>query len=76
LAEFESPCIKSGFTKDNAELGFITPHGSKGAQGWRAMTEHKDGTQDGVQAATGKDVEGLGGTTREIFTLTKKRDKY
>jgi hypothetical protein len=41
------------------------PGKEEGAQGWRATTEHKDGAQDKVQAATGEAVEGLGGTTME-----------
>jgi hypothetical protein len=41
------------------------PGKEEGAQGWSTTTEHKEGEEDGMQAATGEVVEGPGGTMKE-----------
>jgi hypothetical protein len=57
--------LSAGYDPSRATAREEDPGKKVGAQGWSATTEHQEGAEDGMQAATSEVVEGPGGTTKE-----------
>jgi hypothetical protein len=65
MAESQDAILSEGHDPSRATTRDGDPEKEEGAQGWSATTEHKEGAEDGMQAATGEAVEGPGGTMKE-----------
>jgi hypothetical protein len=58
--------LSAGYDPSRATVREGDPGKEEGAQGWSATTEHKEGAEDGMQAATGEVVEGRVARRRKV----------